>query len=143
MDMGQRVKTVVVGVGAWTVTFMGVRKILSKRSFDFCNRVVSLIHVAVALWLCSVSVKDWKHPLEPLASPAAPLQVPIYLNTTLLLPSMRANPYYYSFICLNFHYLLWLMTSTNMFNSILISPHPFMWDLAVEALQLIKPLFIC
>lgn len=75
MEMGQRVRTVVVGVVAWTVTFIGVRKILWKRSFDFCNRVVSLIHVAVALWLCSVSVEDWKHPLQPLASPAAPLQI--------------------------------------------------------------------
>jgi len=75
MEMGQRVRTVAVGVVAWTVTFIGVRKILSERSFDFCNRVVSLIHVAVALWLCSVSVEDWKRPLQPLASPATPLQI--------------------------------------------------------------------
>ncbi|GLJ40865.1 hypothetical protein SUGI_0845350 [Cryptomeria japonica] len=74
-DMEERVKTVVVGVVAWTATFIGVRKVLSKRSFDFCNRVVSLIHVAVALWLCSVSIQDWKNPLHPSASPASPSQI--------------------------------------------------------------------
>lgn len=92
MEMGQRVRTVVVGVVAWTVTFIGVRKILSKRSFDFCNRVVSLIHVAVALWLCSVSVEDWKHPLQPLASPAAPLQCGSELTGCLWLMEI-SNPF--------------------------------------------------
>ncbi|KAH9292313.1 hypothetical protein KI387_042499 [Taxus chinensis] len=75
MEYEERAKTVVVGVAAWTATFFGVRKTLWKRSFDFCNRVVSLIHVAVALWLCSVSIQDWRHPLHPLASPATPSQI--------------------------------------------------------------------
>merc|ERR1711915_113282 len=91
MEMGQRVRTVVVEVVTWTVTFIGVRKILSKRSFDFWNRVVSLIHVAVALWLCSVSVEDWKHPLQPLASPAAPLQIRAL--------SMSLSYFIYDFSC--------------------------------------------
>lgn len=67
--------TVMAGVVAWSAAFIIIRMAMLKRSFDFCNRLVSLMHVGVALWMASASVKDWRHPLQPLASPSSPLQI--------------------------------------------------------------------
>ncbi|GLJ19308.1 hypothetical protein SUGI_0347600 [Cryptomeria japonica] len=67
--------TVVVGVFAWSAVFVVLRKMIGNRSFDFCNRLVSMVHVGVAIWLSSASIKDWRHPLHPLASPSSPLQI--------------------------------------------------------------------
>lgn len=67
--------TVMAGVVAWSAAFFIIRMVMLKRSFDFCNRLVSLMHVGVALWMASASVKDWRHPLQPLASPSSPLQI--------------------------------------------------------------------
>ncbi|GLJ19312.1 hypothetical protein SUGI_0347660 [Cryptomeria japonica] len=67
--------TLLVGVFAWSAVFVVLRKIMWNRSFDFCNRLVSMLHVGVALWLSSASIKDWRHPIHPLASPSSPLQI--------------------------------------------------------------------
>lgn len=76
MNMDDEVlHTVMVGVVAWSAAFIIIRMVMWKRSFDFCNRLVSLMHVAAALWMSSTSVKDWRHPLQPLASPSSPLQI--------------------------------------------------------------------
>lgn len=67
----------VLGLGfcAWTAAFVVVRALLPKRSHDFCNRVVSLIHVAVSLLLSSLSVQDWHRIFWPLGAPPSPMQM--------------------------------------------------------------------
>ncbi|XP_058088436.1 uncharacterized protein LOC131235312 isoform X1 [Magnolia sinica] len=69
------VKWVILGVLCWTTTFMFVRSILPKRSFDFCNRIVSTIHASLAVYLASLSVEDWKCPVCPLGSKSSPRQM--------------------------------------------------------------------
>ncbi|XP_024520732.1 transmembrane protein 136 [Selaginella moellendorffii] len=65
-----------VGVALWSSLFTAVRFILfPSRSHDFSNRIVSLVHAFVALALCTLSLHDWRHPFQPLASPASPAQV--------------------------------------------------------------------
>ncbi|WRX31081.1 TRAM/LAG1/CLN8 homology domain - like 7 [Theobroma cacao] len=59
---------IVLGVLSWTTAFLLIRKTLSKRSFDFCNRIVSTIHATLAVILASRSVEDWSCPVCPLAS---------------------------------------------------------------------------
>jgi hypothetical protein len=68
-------KTIVVGVFLWTTTFLVVRKTFPKRSFDFCNRIVSTIHAILAVTLATLSVQDWKCPICPVASNSSPQQV--------------------------------------------------------------------
>ncbi|MCO5554727.1 hypothetical protein L7F22_008261 [Adiantum nelumboides] len=67
----------VLGLGffAWTAAFLVVRLLLPKRSHDFCNRVVSLLHVAVSLVLASLSVQDWHHIFWPLGNSPSPMQM--------------------------------------------------------------------
>ncbi|KAK8475638.1 hypothetical protein V6N13_011749 [Hibiscus sabdariffa] len=62
------VNQIVLGVISWTTLFLFIRKILSKRSFGFCNRLVSTIHAILAVILASLSVEDWSCPVCPLAS---------------------------------------------------------------------------
>ncbi|XP_062099392.1 uncharacterized protein LOC133805275 [Humulus lupulus] len=66
---------VVLGVISWTVAFLLIRKTFPKRSFEFCNRLVSTIHATVAVTLASLSVQDWKCPLCPVASTSSPTQM--------------------------------------------------------------------
>ncbi|MFS7972379.1 putative TLC domain-containing protein [Helianthus anomalus] len=66
---------VVSGVISWTIAFLLTRKIFPKRSFDFCNRIVSTIHALFAVFLSSKSVQDWSCPVCPLASNSSPLQM--------------------------------------------------------------------
>ncbi|GKU89993.1 hypothetical protein SLEP1_g4054 [Rubroshorea leprosula] len=68
------VNLIVVGVISWSVAFLLVRKILSKRSFEFCNRIVSSIHATLAVTLASLTVEDWSCPVCPLASKSSPRQ---------------------------------------------------------------------
>jgi hypothetical protein len=68
-------KTILVGVFSWTTTFFLLRKIFPKRSFDFCNRIVSTIHAILAVTLATLSVQDWKCPICPVASKSSPQQV--------------------------------------------------------------------
>ncbi|XP_043711371.1 TLC domain-containing protein 5-like isoform X1 [Telopea speciosissima] len=60
---------------SWTVAFILVRKIFSKRSFNFCNRIVSTLHASLAVTLCSLTVEDWGCPVCPLASKSSPSQM--------------------------------------------------------------------
>ncbi|GLU04496.1 hypothetical protein SLE2022_216390 [Rubroshorea leprosula] len=68
------VNLIVVGVISWSVAFLLVRKILSKCSFEFCNRIVSSIHATLAVILASLTVEDWSCPVCPLASKSSPRQ---------------------------------------------------------------------
>ncbi|KAG6475102.1 TLC domain-containing protein 5-like [Zingiber officinale] len=69
------VNWVISGALFWSTTFLLVRSLLQNRSFDFCNRVVSTIHAAVAVSFASFSVQDWRCPACPLASSSSPLQM--------------------------------------------------------------------
>ncbi|KAJ4965090.1 hypothetical protein NE237_016939 [Protea cynaroides] len=59
----------------WSAAFILIRKIFSKRSFSFSNRIVSTIHASLAVTLCSLSVEDWGCPICPLASKSSPSQM--------------------------------------------------------------------
>lgn len=75
MEDYDKVYFVVYGVISWTTTFLLCRKIFPKRSFDFCNRIVSTIHAVFAVVLSSISVQDWRCPVCPLASNSTQLQM--------------------------------------------------------------------
>lgn len=66
---------VVLGVISWSMAFVLIRKLLSNRSFGFCNRLVSTMHATLAVSLASLSVEDWSCPVCPLASNSSPKQV--------------------------------------------------------------------
>ncbi|XP_022769062.1 transmembrane protein 136-like isoform X2 [Durio zibethinus] len=68
------VNLIALGVISWTTAFLLIRKIFSKRSFKFCNRIVSTIHAVMAVILASLSVEDWSCPICPLASDSSPKQ---------------------------------------------------------------------
>ncbi|XP_058725334.1 uncharacterized protein LOC131596628 [Vicia villosa] len=70
-------KLIVVGVFSWAATFLVVRKIFPKRSFDFCNRIVSTIHAILAVTLATLSVEDWKCPLCPMAATSSHKQMQV------------------------------------------------------------------
>ncbi|XP_010936650.1 uncharacterized protein [Elaeis guineensis] len=63
------------GVVFWTTTFLVVKKLFPKRTFDFCNRIVSTIHASLAVCLASLSVQDWSCPVCPVASKSSPWQM--------------------------------------------------------------------
>ncbi|KAK1555673.1 hypothetical protein Q3G72_029782 [Acer saccharum] len=69
------VNLVLWGVISWTATFLFIRKVFSKRSFEFCNRIVSTIHAILAVTLAALSVQDWTCPVCPLASKSSPAQM--------------------------------------------------------------------
>ncbi|KAL6207472.1 hypothetical protein ACLB2K_018430 [Fragaria x ananassa] len=66
---------VVLGVISWTTAFLFIRKMFPKRSFVFCNRLVSTIHVTIAVTLASLSIEDWRCPVCPLAAQSSPQQM--------------------------------------------------------------------
>ncbi|XP_050267544.1 uncharacterized protein LOC126712304 [Quercus robur] len=66
---------VVVGVISWSTIFLLTRRVFSKLSFEFSNRVVSTIHATLAVILASLSVQDWRCPVCPLASKSSPKQM--------------------------------------------------------------------
>ncbi|KAM5564974.1 TLC domain-containing protein 5 [Rosa sericea] len=66
---------VVLGVISWTTAFLFIRKMCPKRSFGFCNRLVSTIHATIAVTLASLSVEDWRCPVCPLAAQSSPQQM--------------------------------------------------------------------
>ncbi|KAJ1408021.1 TRAM/LAG1/CLN8-like proteiny domain [Sesbania bispinosa] len=70
-------KTIIVGTVSWTSAFLVVRRIFPKRSFDFCNRIVSTIHAILAVTLASLSVEDWKCPICPVASKSSHKQMQV------------------------------------------------------------------
>lgn len=69
------VNTIVFAVMSWSSLFLLTRKLLPKRSFDFCNRIVSTVHATLAVILASLSVQDWRCPVCPLASTSSPKQM--------------------------------------------------------------------
>nr|CAD1822822.1 unnamed protein product [Ananas comosus var. bracteatus] len=69
------VNWVISGVVFWATTFIFVRNLFPKRSFDFCNRIVSTIHATTAVCLASLSVQSWSCPVCPLASKSSPAQM--------------------------------------------------------------------
>lgn len=68
-------RLVVLGVICWTSLFLIVRTVFWKRSFDFCSRIVSIIHASLAVCLAIFSIDDWTCPVCPLASPSSPRQM--------------------------------------------------------------------
>ena len=87
--MAENIRNVVVmGVMLWSVGFVFIRKIFPKRSFEFCNRLVSTIHAIVAVTLASLSVEDWKCPVCPYASNSSPQQVNHELNHNFIMTSI-------------------------------------------------------
>ncbi|XP_030950594.1 TLC domain-containing protein 5-like [Quercus lobata] len=66
---------VVVGVISWSTIFLLTRRVFSKLSFEFSNRIVSTIHATLAVILASLSVQDWRCPVCPLASKSSPKQM--------------------------------------------------------------------
>ncbi|KAI4316854.1 hypothetical protein L6164_024794 [Bauhinia variegata] len=71
------VRTIVSGVVSWTTAFLITRRLFPKRSFEFCNRIVSTMHATLAVILASLSVQDWSCPVCPLASTSSRLQMQI------------------------------------------------------------------
>ncbi|XP_057793850.1 uncharacterized protein LOC131010370 [Salvia miltiorrhiza] len=70
------VKLIVFSVAAWSALFLAIRRIVfPKRSFDFCNRLVSTAHAFLAVALASLSIQDWSCPVCPLASKSSPNQM--------------------------------------------------------------------
>ncbi|KAH7567223.1 hypothetical protein ACOSP7_010991 [Xanthoceras sorbifolium] len=69
------VNLVLWGVILWTLAFIFIRKLFSKRSFEFCNRIVSIIHATLAVTMASLSVEDWSCPVCPMASKSSPRQM--------------------------------------------------------------------
>ncbi|CAN1163525.1 hypothetical protein LINPERPRIM_LOCUS32687 [Linum perenne] len=62
------------GVLCWTTAFLIAKKTFPKRSLEFCNRLVSTTHAALAVTLATLSVEDWTRPVSPLASNSSPYQ---------------------------------------------------------------------
>lgn len=63
------------GVLAWGAAFAAARVLLPGRSFDFCNRLVSTAHACLAVALVTMTVRDWRCPVCPLASASSPEQM--------------------------------------------------------------------
>ncbi|KAJ6730974.1 TRANSMEMBRANE PROTEIN 136 [Salix viminalis] len=68
-------RIIILGIISWTTAFHLLRKLLPKRSFEFCNRLVSTAHAASAVVLASLSVENWACPVSPLASKSSPSQM--------------------------------------------------------------------
>ncbi|ONK81241.1 uncharacterized protein A4U43_C01F26890 [Asparagus officinalis] len=79
----------------WTATFLLIRRIFPRRSFDFSNRLVSTIHASLAVCLASLSVQGWRCPVCPQASESSPLQMKTLVVTLSYL--------IYDLICCLFH----------------------------------------
>lgn len=77
------VKLVAVAVVCWSSLFVLARHLFPRRSFGFCNRLVSSIHATLAVTLAAISVQDWSCPVCPLASKSSPSQVIAMQNVPL------------------------------------------------------------
>ncbi|CAN1163524.1 hypothetical protein LINPERPRIM_LOCUS32687 [Linum perenne] len=71
------------GVLCWTTAFLIAKKTFPKRSLEFCNRLVSTTHAALAVTLATLSVEDWTRPVSPLASNSSPYQCGTEMVTAL------------------------------------------------------------
>ncbi|KAL3695355.1 hypothetical protein R1sor_009431 [Riccia sorocarpa] len=65
-----------IGTAAWGAGF-GIVRALSggKRSWDFCNRCISMVHVFVCIYLCMASVRDWSRPLDGVGTASSPSEM--------------------------------------------------------------------
>ncbi|XP_022637460.1 transmembrane protein 136 isoform X1 [Vigna radiata var. radiata] len=70
-------ETVVVGVVSWTSAFVILRRLFPKRSFDFCNRLVSCLHATLAVTLAWLSIEDWRCPICGVGSKSSPQQMQV------------------------------------------------------------------
>ncbi|CAK7346316.1 unnamed protein product [Dovyalis caffra] len=68
-------RIIILGTISWTTAFQLFRKLLPKRPFEFCNRLVSTVHATLAVTLASHSVENWTCPVCPLASKPSPSQM--------------------------------------------------------------------
>ncbi|KAJ6681125.1 hypothetical protein OIU74_019577 [Salix koriyanagi] len=68
-------RIIILGIISWATAFQLLRKFLPKRSFEFCNRLVSTVHATLAVTLASLSVEDWTCPVCPPASKPSPSQM--------------------------------------------------------------------
>lgn len=75
------IKTVVWSVVSWSTLFLMATRLMPRRSFNFCNRTVSVVHASLAVTLASLSVHDWSCPVCPLASQSTPHQMEILAIT--------------------------------------------------------------
>ncbi|KAJ8446297.1 hypothetical protein Cgig2_005828 [Carnegiea gigantea] len=69
------VNTIIGAAVFWTSLLFLIRKLLPKRSYEFCNRLVSTTHATLGVALASLSVQDWTSPVSPLASKSSPKQM--------------------------------------------------------------------
>ncbi|OIW03509.1 hypothetical protein TanjilG_31022 [Lupinus angustifolius] len=83
-------KTIIVGIISWTTAFLLARRIFSKCSFDFCNRIVSTIHATLAVTLASLSVEDWRCPICPMTSKSSHKQCITELVAALWVSEMSS-----------------------------------------------------
>ncbi|KAL8171976.1 hypothetical protein V2J09_023780 [Rumex salicifolius] len=86
---GFAVNTIVASTISWTTLFLLTRNILRSRSFEFCNRIVSTVHAALAVILASLSVHDWNCPVCPLASQSSPNQARSSIELSDLFSKMQ------------------------------------------------------
>ncbi len=77
-------KWLLAGIGFWSLAYVVSRLLCPRRSKDFCNRLVSMLHVALSLLLCGISVRDWSHPLDGIGGPSTFPQVsgPIQIHVS-------------------------------------------------------------
>uniref|UniRef100_A0A6N2LFE3 TLC domain-containing protein n=1 Tax=Salix viminalis TaxID=40686 RepID=A0A6N2LFE3_SALVM len=68
-------RIIILGIISWATAFQLLRMFLPKRSFEFCNRLVSTVHATLAFTLASLSVEDWTCPVCPPASKPSPSQM--------------------------------------------------------------------
>ncbi|XP_047329341.1 TLC domain-containing protein 5-like [Impatiens glandulifera] len=70
------IRIIMYGLISWSCLFIVMKKILyPKRSLDFCNRCVSIIHALLAVAISCFSIQDWNCPVCPLASKSSPIQM--------------------------------------------------------------------
>lgn len=81
-----------VGTVAWGAGFGIVTALLGKKkSGEFCNRCVSMVHVFVAAYLCMASVSDWSRPLDGIGGPSSALQVGIFSRSAIWIVPMQGT----------------------------------------------------
>ncbi|GBG59323.1 hypothetical protein CBR_g32335 [Chara braunii] len=82
-DRTQLLKDLGIYIAVWTGIFLLLRFVLLRaRTYDFCNRAVSICHVVAAVILSMRSVEDPLDPLAKVGGPNSPKQM-LALNVSL------------------------------------------------------------
>lgn len=108
---------VALGVISWSTLFVLIRKTCPKRSFEFCNRIVSTIHAIMAVTFASLSVEHWNCPVCPLASNSSPKQVK-YNNIVIFIYTYRYSliiNYFFGYVFMIFFFTSWLENVIDLF----------------------------